>query len=452
MRDFPTLRPFSKAQLGANTLHNFYEIQRVLNLEIPVQFTVSKTSPLPVILRLRSSLRSPWQLMPNGGDTLLGSSSIGEVRPTNRHGHFFVFLLHETERRGKIHPLRRRRISRSRCPTGDKVERPLLQERGLCDPLARRIGNPSTGERVAYLVRNFRAVERTLRGGPSTQLSKKFEADMGKLKMKISKAELEATKKKKKDKQAAAKGGASSASDKGQERPTLNVVVEPSSLPIAIPSGDSPPPKRPRRSSPPAPAQDKGKEKQTTSMLGLEDSSTIRSDSSLVGPIVDSLMTRHDRSLLREMTLDEVGLEAAKCLKPRLHQRRGANKARRQPQGQTNRRRPLNGRRWKVVVDQKRSRRIGAGSPRTRLRQVGRGGAAKVARWPRAKKYIYKKAAIDAILKNTNDMIKAFKAGQTEDWVTPDPSDEEEDGQEDLEITSGEDEPDEGDAPPVNQP
>ncbi|KAF3438529.1 hypothetical protein FNV43_RR21291 [Rhamnella rubrinervis] len=68
-------------------------------------------------------------------------------------------------------------------------------------------------------------------------------ADMGKLKMKISKAELEATKKKKKDKQAAAKGGVSSASDKGQERPTLNVVVEPSSLPIAIPSGDSPPPK-----------------------------------------------------------------------------------------------------------------------------------------------------------------------------------------------------------------
>ncbi|KAF3455600.1 hypothetical protein FNV43_RR00234 [Rhamnella rubrinervis] len=45
-------------------------------------------------------------------------------------------------------------------------------------------------------------------------------------------------------------------------------------------------------------------------MLGLEDSSTIRSDSSLVGPIVDSLMTHHDRSLLREMALDEVGLEA----------------------------------------------------------------------------------------------------------------------------------------------
>ncbi|KAF3434875.1 hypothetical protein FNV43_RR21962 [Rhamnella rubrinervis] len=37
--------------------------------------------------------------------------------------------------------------------------------------------------------------------------------------------------------------------------------------------------------------------------------------------------------------------------------------------------------------------------------------------------------------------------------VTPDPNDDEEDGgQEDMEITSGEDEPDEGDAPPVNQP
>ncbi|KAF3443759.1 hypothetical protein FNV43_RR13449 [Rhamnella rubrinervis] len=59
----------------------------------------------------------------------------------------------------------------------------------------------------------------------------------------------------------------------------------------------------------PSPAQDKGKEKQTPSMLGLEDSSTICSDSSMVGPIVDSLMIRHDRNLLREMTLDEVGLE-----------------------------------------------------------------------------------------------------------------------------------------------
>ncbi|KAF3443391.1 hypothetical protein FNV43_RR13073 [Rhamnella rubrinervis] len=82
---------------------------------------------------------------------------------------------------------------------------------------------------------------RLLYGVPTDPLWASYPAaDMGKLKMKISKAELEATKKKKKDKQAAAKGGASLASDKGQECPTLNVVVEPSSLPIAIPSGDSP--------------------------------------------------------------------------------------------------------------------------------------------------------------------------------------------------------------------
>ncbi|KAF3457974.1 hypothetical protein FNV43_RR02636 [Rhamnella rubrinervis] len=161
---------------------------------------------------------------------------------------------------------------------------------------------------------------RLLYGVPTDPLWASYPAaDMGKLKMKISKAELEATKKKKKDKQAAAKGGASSASDKGQERPTLNVVVEPSSLPIAIPSGDSPPPKRPRRSSPPALAQDKGKEKQTTSMLGLEDSSTIRSDSSLVGPIVDSLMTRHDRRSLKEMTPMKWAWSRAKCLEGNEH-------------------------------------------------------------------------------------------------------------------------------------
>ncbi|KAF3455789.1 hypothetical protein FNV43_RR00431 [Rhamnella rubrinervis] len=92
---------------------------------------------------------------------------------------------------------------------------------------------------------------RLLYGMPTDPLWASYPAaDMGKLKMKISKAELEATKKKKKDKQAAAKGGASSTTDKGQERPALNVIVEPSSLPIAIPSGDSPLSKRPRCSAP----------------------------------------------------------------------------------------------------------------------------------------------------------------------------------------------------------
>ncbi|KAF3455413.1 hypothetical protein FNV43_RR00038 [Rhamnella rubrinervis] len=101
---------------------------------------------------------------------------------------------------------------------------------------------------------------RLLYGVPTDPLWASYlAADMGKLKMKISKAELEATKKKKKDKQAAMKGGASTQTDRGEE---------------------------------------------------LEDSSTIRSDTTFFGPIVDSLMTNHDRSVLKEMTLDEIGLEA----------------------------------------------------------------------------------------------------------------------------------------------
>ncbi|KAF3440704.1 hypothetical protein FNV43_RR18990 [Rhamnella rubrinervis] len=50
------------------------------------------------------------------------------------------------------------------------------------------------------------------------------------------------------------------------------------------------------------------KKKKKDKAVQQRDSSTIRLDS-LVGPIVDSLMTRHDRSLLGD-DLDEVGLEA----------------------------------------------------------------------------------------------------------------------------------------------
>ncbi|KAF3457344.1 hypothetical protein FNV43_RR02001 [Rhamnella rubrinervis] len=287
---------------------------------------------------------------------------------------------------------------------------------------------------------------RLLYGVPTDPLWASYPAaDMGKLKMKISKAELEAIKKKKKDKQAAAKGGTSSQTDKGEERPTSMVVVEPSFLPIAIPSGDSPPSKRPRRSSPPAPAQDKGKEKQTPSMLGLEDSSTIRSDSSLVGPIVDSLMTRHDRSLLREMALDEVGLEAEqnalkltqdarylydaiikvdKAFKKKVEAYINvvaANKtleenslALKQTAMEAMKRAEQLERKWSEA-DQKlieKDRKLEA----FRLDYAQVTGEretmqARVAQWPRAKKHIYKKAAIDAILKNTNDMIMRRKGG-----------------------------------------
>ncbi|KAF3445809.1 hypothetical protein FNV43_RR10986 [Rhamnella rubrinervis] len=174
----------------------------------------------------------------------------------------------------------------------------------------------------------------------------------------------------------------------------------------------------------------------------------------MVGPIVDSLMTRHDRSLLREMTLDEVGLEAEQsALKFELQLAQNTrylydviikvdkafkNKA----EAYIN-----------VVVANKTLEENNLALKQTAMEATKRAEQLEgkwVARWSRAKKHIYKKAAIDAILKNTNDMIRVFKAGQTEDWVTPDPSDEEEDGQEDMEITSDEDEPNDGGAPLAN--
>ncbi|KAF3455526.1 hypothetical protein FNV43_RR00157 [Rhamnella rubrinervis] len=111
---------------------------------------------------------------------------------------------------------------------------------------------------------------------------------MGTLKMKMpSKAELEAMKKNKRDKRAASKGGASSEANKGEELPASR----------GAPGAQ-------------APTHDKGKKQPPSSILGLEDSSTIRSDTALVDPIVDSLLTGHDHSILKEMSFDEIGLEA----------------------------------------------------------------------------------------------------------------------------------------------
>ncbi|KAF3457339.1 hypothetical protein FNV43_RR01996 [Rhamnella rubrinervis] len=191
-------------------------------------------------------------------------------------------------------------------------------------------------------------------------------------------------------------------------------------------------------------------------------------------------MTRHDRNLLRGMTLDEVGLEAEQnALKLAQNARYlydavikvdkafkkkseayinavAANKtleennlALKQTAMEATKRAEQLERKWSEADQKLIEKDKELEALRLDYAQVdGERDAlqARVAQWPGAKKHIYKKAAIDTILKNTNDMIRAFKAGQTEDWVTPDPSDEEEDGQEDMEITSGEDEPDEGDA------
>ncbi|KAF3439925.1 hypothetical protein FNV43_RR18203 [Rhamnella rubrinervis] len=274
--------------------------------------------------------------MPTPAILVVAHRPIGEVAPTNRHGHFLYFL-HETQEEDT--PLRRANRVVQDAPQVTKGKTATFCRGGSMQPAARPIGNPLPGKRrpprknflnagecnleeEAHPTAFMRRANRPLASYPA--------ADMGKLKMKISKAE-EATKKKK-------------------------------------------------------------------------------------------------RAQQREMT-DEVGLEVEQnALKP--------NK----PPEATKGGLEGSGPRPKVEKDRELS-------PRT---HYAKSGERQLPRWLMApsQKYIYKKAAIDAILKNTNDMIKAFKAGQTEDWATPDPSDEEEDGQEDLEITSGEDEPDEGDALP----
>ncbi|KAF3454062.1 hypothetical protein FNV43_RR04509 [Rhamnella rubrinervis] len=87
---------------------------------------------------------------------------------------------------------------------------------------------------------------------PSTQQSEQIPEGIPLPMLEISKVELEAMKKKKKDKQAASKGGVSSQANKGEERPNNMVVIQPSSLPIAIPSSDSSPPP-PKGKGAPAP-------------------------------------------------------------------------------------------------------------------------------------------------------------------------------------------------------
>ncbi|KAF3450421.1 hypothetical protein FNV43_RR06502 [Rhamnella rubrinervis] len=145
-------------------------------------------------------------------------------------------------------------------------------------------------------------------------------------------------------------------------------------------------------------------------MLGMEDSSTIHSDSSLVGPIVDSLMTHHDCSLLREMTLDEVGLEAEQNALKLAQNARYL---------------------YDVVIEVDKAFK------------------------KKAEAYINTVAA-NKTLEENNLALKQTAMEATKrmalEGSEADQSGEEEDGQEDMEITSGEDEPDDGDAPPANQP
>ncbi|KAF3446505.1 hypothetical protein FNV43_RR11684 [Rhamnella rubrinervis] len=191
-------------------------------------------------------------------------------------------------------------------------------------------------------------------------------------------------------------------------------------------------------------------------MLGLEDSSTIRSDTALVGLIMDFLMTHNDRSIRREMTLDEIGLKAeqsalklaqdAKYLYDAVIK---VDKAFKKKAEAYNNVVAVN----KTLEEDSLALKQTVEDTMKRAEQLER-------KWSEADlKLIKKERELEAF---RLDYAKVFGERDTivieknelhaKDWTTPEPSDEEEGGQEDMEITSGEDEPNDGGAPPANQP
>ncbi|KAF3453188.1 hypothetical protein FNV43_RR03626 [Rhamnella rubrinervis] len=69
-----------------------------------------------------------------------------------------------------------------------------------------------------------------------------------------------------------------------------------------------------RHSRPPPQNKDKDKAFEAPKRnLGLEDSASVRAEPDQVTKIVDSLMTRHDRVILRGMSLKDIGHEAEQC-------------------------------------------------------------------------------------------------------------------------------------------
>ncbi|KAF3449556.1 hypothetical protein FNV43_RR10285 [Rhamnella rubrinervis] len=80
--------------------------------------------------------------------------------------------------------------------------------------------------------------------------------------------------------------------------------------PIAIPVNKSPFLKKCKRF---IPIRAKEKKKQTNLVLGVKDSSIVRTDTALVSLIVDSLMTRHNCSILKGLSFEEINLDTEQC-------------------------------------------------------------------------------------------------------------------------------------------
>ncbi|KAF3443348.1 hypothetical protein FNV43_RR13030 [Rhamnella rubrinervis] len=235
---------------------------------------------------------------------------------------------------------------------------------------------------------------RLLYGVPTNPLWASYPAtDMGKLKMKISKAELEATKKKKRDKQAAAKGGAFSQTDKGEERPT-STLYHPFGLIDGLPdrgfSHDSP------------------RQEGNDPRVGLEAEQNALKLAQNARYLYDAVI-KVDKEFKKKA---EAYINAV-----------AANK---------------------TLEENSLALKQTAMEATKRAEQLER-------KWSEAnQKLIEKDRELEALRLNYAQVAGERDALQAR--VTPDPSDEEEDGQEDMEITSGEDELDDGDVPLVNQP
>ncbi|KAF3441557.1 hypothetical protein FNV43_RR15471 [Rhamnella rubrinervis] len=232
---------------------------------------------------------------------------------------------------------------------------------------------------------------------------------------------------------------------------TETKVVQPKDLTIAIPDETSLPPKRQRRSSPLALSKDKGKAPQTLKMcLALKDSASVLSEPNQVTDIMDSLMTRHDRVILKGMTFEDISHEAKQCaLKVAQNCRFLAEAVIKADNACKKRMAALN----KLTATNKSLEEEVQG-----LKQIAADAVSETeqvaserddlqtreAEWLRKKRIVYRKGVEDAFLKARREMIRRFKAGET-NWPTPELS----------EISSKEDEAEddaEGEQNNNNQP
>ncbi|KAF3455871.1 hypothetical protein FNV43_RR00513 [Rhamnella rubrinervis] len=241
--------------------------------------------------------------------------------------------------------------------------------------------------------------------------------DMGKMKVAAPTAEQLAEKeRKRKEKKAARKAGGSGPNKQSKPTPGGTITVQPKDLRVAAAADKSPPHKKQRHLSPSAAT--KGKEPLAPQAnLVLEDSSSIRSDSNLIAPIVDCLMTRHDKSILKSMPLEDICHEAEQgALKPQSMLMLGRKREK-----------------WSAETRKGKAGILGG------FLVAERDEWRTEARLTAKKKIVYRKGVEDAYLRAQKEMILKFKAGQTS-WPTPEPSEDEGDDGETSEISSNESE------------